>query len=135
MYNVASFIAIVQQAIKKPLVTELLPRSSYIRGWRCEYNYVQLLYIGQVILINYSIAHIKKHGDRRWFLSKPIKIYNYIQQLRRYIHVECLRFPKIGKQNGWQRAFWLGVTEMKKARYWQYLAFNNFSILSTAYIR
>ena len=48
MYNQTSFIAIVQQAIKKPLVTELLPRSSYPRGWRCEYNYDQFYWVGQV---------------------------------------------------------------------------------------
>lgn len=63
MYNQISFIALVQQAIKKPLVTELLPRSSYTRGWRCDYNYVQFSYIGQVTFSNYSIAN-KKTGRR-----------------------------------------------------------------------
>jgi len=48
MYNQTSFIALVRQAIKKPLVTELLPRSSYPRGWRCEYNYDQFYWVGQV---------------------------------------------------------------------------------------
>jgi hypothetical protein len=70
MYNLISFIAIVQQAIKKPLVTELLPRSSYARGWRCEPNYDQFLYFGQVNLNNYAIANINQDGDRRWFLKK-----------------------------------------------------------------
>ncbi len=78
MYNLASFIAIVQQAIKKPLVTELLPRSSYARGWRCEPNYDQFLYIGQVNLNNYAIANINQDGDRRWFLKKGIIIHNRI---------------------------------------------------------
>jgi len=72
MYNLTTFIAIVQQAIKKPLVTELLPRSSYTWGWRCERNYVQFLDIGQVTFITCSIAIIIQDGDRRWFLSKPI---------------------------------------------------------------
>lgn len=78
MYNVTSFIAIIQQAIKKPLVTVLLPRTSYARGWRCERNYVQFLYIGQVPFINCSIASINQDGDRRWLHSKPIIIHNQI---------------------------------------------------------
>ena len=76
MYNLTSFIVIVQQTIKKPLVTELLPRSSYTRGWRCKRNYVQFLYIGQVNLNNYAIASINQDGDRRWFLKKTIIIHN-----------------------------------------------------------
>jgi len=81
MYNLTSFIAIIQQAIKKPLVTELLPRSSYARGRRCERNYVQFLYIGQVTFNNCSIVTKTQDGDRRWFLSKLILIHNLIVRL------------------------------------------------------
>ena len=88
MYNQTSFIALVQQAIKKPLVTVLLPRTSYTWGWRCEYNYVQFLYIGQVILNNYSIASKKQDGDRRWLLSRPTTIYNCISQIQG--HSSCV---------------------------------------------
>lgn len=127
MYNQTSFIALVQQAIKKPLVTVLLPRTSYTRGWRCEYNYVQFPYIGQVILINYSIAHINQHGDRRWLLSRPIKTYNRIPHYST-IMVVLLWLFNLGTQLGCSRASRPVVTEMKKARYWQYLAFVNFAI-------
>jgi len=126
MYNLTSFIAIVQQAIKKPLVTVLLPRTSYTWGWRCEYNYVQFPYIGQVIHINYSIANINQHGDRRWLLSRPIKTHNRIPHIYRCILVVSLWLSDLGKQDGCSRALPPVVTEMKKARYWQYLAFVNF---------
>lgn len=127
MYNQTSFIALVQQAIKKPLVTVLLPRTSYTRGWRCEYNYVQFPYIGQVILINYSIAHINQHGDRRWLLSRPIKTHNRIPHYST-IMVVLLWLSNLGTQFGCSRVSQPVVTEMKKARYWQYLAFVNFAI-------
>lgn len=129
MYNLTSFIALVQRAIKKPLVTVLLPRTSYTWGWRCEYNYVQFSYIGQVILSNYSIASKKQDGDRRWLLSRPTTIHNCIPQF--HGHSRSVLSPwlfKLGKQNGCSRALWPVVTEMKKARYWQYLAFVNFAI-------
>jgi hypothetical protein len=126
MYNQASFIALVQQAIKKPLVTVLLPKTSYTWGWRCEYNYVQFPYIGQVIRINYSIAHINQHGDRRWLLNRPIKTYNRIPHY--FVIVMLLRLSNLGTQFGCLRASWPVVTEIKKARYWQYLAFVNFAI-------
>jgi hypothetical protein len=65
MYNADKIVVIGQQAKKKPLVTELLPRSSYIWGWRCGYYYVQFSYIGQVSLSNYPIACTTRIGDER----------------------------------------------------------------------
>ncbi len=70
MYNLTSFITIVQQAIKKPLVTEILPDHSYARGWRCEANYDQLFSFGQVAIKWFHRQHDR--GDWRWFLLKPI---------------------------------------------------------------
>ena len=64
MYNLLSNSVIVQQAKKKPLVTELLLRSSYTRGWRCNVNYGQFSLIGQVN--TKSIAkrsHLVENGD------------------------------------------------------------------------
>ncbi len=83
MYNVTSFIAIVQQTRKKPLVTELLPRSSYTWGWRCKANYDQLLSFGQVIRKWFHRRY--DSGDWRWFQKKPILNHNSIVQ----IAVEC----------------------------------------------
>ena len=76
MYNLASFIAIVQQAIKKPLVTEILPDHSYARGWRCEANYDQFLSFGQVTFKRFHRQH--DSGDWRWFFQKPILNHNLI---------------------------------------------------------
>jgi len=39
-----------------------------------------------------------------------------------------LGLSKFGKPFGCSRVLWPVVTEMKKARYWQYLAFDNFAI-------
>lgn len=78
LYNQATFAAIVQQARKKPLVTELLPRSSYTWGWRCEAYYDQFLLFGQVILISFHRLQKQSRGEWRWFLSKPIVSYNLI---------------------------------------------------------
>ena len=127
MYNLTSFIAIIQQAIKKPLVTVLLPRTSYTRGWRCERNYVQFLYIGQVTFISCSIASINQDGDRRWLHSKPITIHNRIPLISLLRQCGISLFVPIRLKNGCSRAWSPVVTGTKKARYWKYLAFVNFS--------
>ena len=69
MYNLTTFIAIVQQAIKKPLVTEILLDRSYTWGWRYEPYYDQFLVFGQVIK---GFHRRYDNGDWRWFLKKPI---------------------------------------------------------------
>jgi len=79
MYNLASFTVIVQQAIKKPLVTEILPDHSYARGWRCEANYDQFLSFGQVTFKRFHRQH--DSGDWRWFLKKPILNHNSIARV------------------------------------------------------
>lgn len=70
MYNLVSFIVIEQQTKKKPLVTELLLRSSYRRGRRCDVNYDQFLSFGQVI--PEGTHRQPNSGERRWFPKKPI---------------------------------------------------------------
>jgi hypothetical protein len=125
MYNLTSFIAIVQQAIKKPLVTELLPRSSYAWGWRCERYYVQFLDIGQVTYTKRSIALNPQDGDWRWLPSKPQLKLNCI---RWFFGVSGRLFALSSSDNpvGYSRAWQPVVTEMKNARYLEYLAFDNF---------
>jgi hypothetical protein len=78
MYNLASFIAIVQQAIKKPPVTEILLDHSYARGWRCEANYDQFLSFGQVTFKRFHRQYVR--GDWRWFFQTPILNHNSIIQ-------------------------------------------------------
>jgi hypothetical protein len=76
MYNLLNISVILQQAKKKPLVTEILPESSYTRGWRCRVDYGRSLISGQV----YSKYHRHKcNGEWRWFLSAPRKTRNCIQ--------------------------------------------------------
>ncbi|MFQ5436008.1 MAG: hypothetical protein ACE5FD_14130, partial [Anaerolineae bacterium] len=111
----ATFAAIVQQARKKPLVTELLPRSSYTRGWRCEAYYDQFLVFGQVILKRFHRQHKQPGGKWRWFLSKPIVSYNYITS---YFPVRwlghCHHFSRrllyVRLQNGYSRMPASGLT-------------------------
>lgn len=82
LYNRATIAAIVQQAIKKPLVTSLLPERSYTWGRRCELNYDQLFSFGQVIPKWFRRQN--NNGDRRWFrrfLKKPIASRNLIMRV------------------------------------------------------
>ena len=48
MYNLLNISVILQQAKKKPLVTEILPESSYPRGWRYSLDYGRYFAAGQV---------------------------------------------------------------------------------------
>lgn len=128
MYNRTNFIAILQQAIKKPLVTVLLPRTSYARGWRCESNYDQFFTVGQVTHPFYSIARQDHDGERRWLPCQQTQIKKkaYLQQP--CFGVAMFPFPfNLGTNTGCLRAWQPVSTEMKNARYWQYLAFDNFS--------
>ncbi|MBK9055826.1 MAG: hypothetical protein IPL78_34460 [Chloroflexi bacterium] len=63
-YNPAIIVANLQQAKKKPQITELLTEHSYSRGWRYGDNYDQFLSIGQV-------AQITPHRQHqiRWRLA------------------------------------------------------------------
>lgn len=63
-YNPAIIVANLQQAKKKPQITELLTEHSYGRGWRYGDNYDQFLSIGQV-------AQITPHRQHqiRWRLA------------------------------------------------------------------
>lgn len=69
MYNQLSFIAILQQAKKKPLVTQILLDPSYRRGWRCEYYYGPFLDFGQGTHLQFhrQIAY----GEWRWSVQTP----------------------------------------------------------------
>jgi hypothetical protein len=81
LYNRRTFDATMHQTRKKPLVTPNLPVLSYPRGWRCEAYYDQILAFGQVIHRKLHRQLKQKRGERRWFLSKPIVIYNPIRQV------------------------------------------------------
>ena len=63
-YNPAIIVANLQQAKKKPQITELLTEHSYGRGWRYGDNYDQFLSVGQV-------AQITPHRQHqiRWRLA------------------------------------------------------------------
>ncbi len=64
MYNetrLKTIAVVVQQAKKKPLVTELLAERCYRRGWRCELNYDQYCQLGQVF--SYHRHKLTENGD------------------------------------------------------------------------
>ena len=126
MYNLTSFIVIEQQTKKKPLVTELLRRSSYRRGRRCDVNYDQFLSFGQVIPQG---AHRQPNsGERRWFPKKPILDHNLIV----LSILECFPFVVFARFVKSCLRVLVSVAINKESQALACLAFSNFLSL-TAY--
>lgn len=75
MYNWVRFVAILQEAKKKPLVTKTLPDPSYPRGWRYSLDYDRCFAIGQT-----SPEYHRQQlvGERRWLRLTLITNHNSI---------------------------------------------------------
>lgn len=119
LYNSLDFRAFVLQAKKKPLVTLLLAECRYAWGWRCELNYDQVLFFGQVF--PNSIAN----GSGYTAMVQP-KAQPHLQlQPKNWIALrdapEFALLSGLLSFRGAARALRL-ILEKQKARYWQYLA-------------
>lgn len=113
------FRAFVLQAKKKPLVTLLLAECRYAWGWRCELNYDQVLFFGQIF--PNSIAN----GSGYTAMVQP-KAQPHLQlQPKNWIALrdapEFALLSGLLSFRGAVRALRL-ILEKQKARYWQYLA-------------
>jgi hypothetical protein len=132
MYNVttaAAMIAVAQQAIKKAPVTSSFAEEKSQAGLAMWINYDRFSTIGQAFLIIPSPAQcIRETGDGfiLSFLSKVSARFDARQYAGELV---CVASPPWYDIRDKEEDFWVWLRvaiETKKAKYWQYLAFDKF---------